>query len=213
MTYLCAGLFAEGKTDYALLLPLLDQLIPALAAKVLPEVPMIGPSVGIDAPARTSRRRDVRIAASIRAYWDQCTLFVIHSDGSGDSERTQREQIEPGLELARTEFADLAAAACVPVREIEAWLLVDALPFQKLLPPMSPLLLPADPESVLDPKRALEEVLTASGGGRLCGADLYDFFGANIDPRTLRRLPAFRRFEEQLAEAILAAARPRAAHA
>lgn len=212
MTYLCAGLFAEGHSDYALL-PLLDQLIPALASEVLPEVPVISPSVGIDAPARVSRRRDVRIAAAIDDYWEQCTLFVIHADGAGDPERMCREQVEPGLSLARARHADLAAAACIPVREIEAWLLVDALPFQKLLSMTSPPTLPADPESLLDPKRALDDVLTKSGGALLRGVDLYSFFGANIDVVALRRLPAFRRFEEQLVDAILAAARPGAARA
>jgi hypothetical protein len=61
---------------------------------------------------------------------------------------------------------------------------------------------------VLDPKRALSEIFLACGGAALSTADLYDFFGANLDLLELRRLPAFRRFEEQLAEAIRAAARP-----
>jgi len=132
MTYLCAGLYAEGPTDYAFLLPLLDQLLPQIAVDVLREIPIIGPSVGIDAGAHGPARRDARIAAAVRAHWDQCTLFVIHADGSGDPDRARREQVEPGLGAARAEHPDLAAVACVPVREIEAWLLADSAPFRKL---------------------------------------------------------------------------------
>ncbi len=57
MSYLCAGLYAEGPTDYAFLLALLDQLLPRLAHTALPNVSTIGDSVGIDAPARTPALR------------------------------------------------------------------------------------------------------------------------------------------------------------
>jgi hypothetical protein len=119
VSYLCAGLYPEGRSDEWLLLPLLDRLIPELAALVLQDVPWIASPVAIDAPEHTGRR-DERIAAAIREHWDQCTLFVVHADGAGDPDRAVREQIEPGLARARAEHADLAAAACVPVREIEA---------------------------------------------------------------------------------------------
>jgi hypothetical protein len=205
VTYLCAGLYAEGRTDYALLLPLLDQMIPVIAAEVLREVPTIAPSVGIDASSRTSRRREVRLAAAIREHWDQCTLFVVHADGAGDPERALREQVEPGLALARSDHGALAAAACVPVREIEAWMLADPEPFGKL---QIPLALPGDPETVPDPKRVFREIVARGSGGRLDSRLLYEFFGNNVSPPALRKLPAFCRFEAQLAEAITRAARP-----
>jgi hypothetical protein len=208
VSYLCAGLYAEGRTDYWLLLPLLDRLIPELAAALLPEVPIISPSVGIDAPRPTPRRREDRIAAAVREWhWSPCNLIIIHADGAGDPDRAVRESVEPGLLLARAARPGLAAAACVPVREIEAWLLADALPFRKLLSRAAPLPLPGDPEAVLDPKRAFRDVLAESGAAPLDGSELYAFFGANIDPLALRRLAAYRRFEEQLSEAIVNAAR------
>jgi hypothetical protein len=208
VSYLCAGLYAEGRSDYALLLPLLDRLIPELAAEALPEVPDFAQSVGIDAPGRAPRRRDERIAAAVREWhWNPCNLIIVHADGAGDPERALRESVEPGLRLARSERPDLAAAACIPVREIEAWLLADVLPFRKLLSETALWSLPGDPEAVFDPKRAFRELLNASGGAPLDGSELYDFFGANIDPQALRRLPAFARFEAQLVTAICSAAR------
>lgn len=208
MTYLCAGLYAEGPTDYALLLPLLDQIIPALAAEVLREVPIIAPSVGIDVLSWTSRRREARIAASIREYWDPCTLFVVHADGAGDPARALHEQVEPGLALARSEHGDLVAAACIPVREIEAWMLADPAPFRSLQPGAPHPSLPSDPEAELDPKRMLREIIQARSGGHLDARLLYEFFGNNISLPALRRLPAFCRFEARLAEAIARVARP-----
>lgn len=35
MSYLCAGLYAEGRTDYWLLLPLLDRLLPELSEAIV----------------------------------------------------------------------------------------------------------------------------------------------------------------------------------
>ena len=206
MSYLCAGVFAEGPTDYAFLLPLLDHMLPDLAHTALSRVPVIGDSVGIDAPGRPPARRADRIAAAINAFFGQCTLFVIHSDGEGDPERALRERIEPGIAVARASRPDLAIAACVPVREIEAWLLADNRPFENLLRSSAPPLLPPDPEAVLDPKLELGHLLGAGGGPKL-RTDVYAFFGANAGMTGLRRLPAFRRFEEQLVSAIQAAAR------
>ena len=60
---------------------------------------------------------------------------------------------------------------------------------------------------MLDPKRAFRELLAECGAAELDGSELYAFFGAHVDPRALRRLPAFCRFEAQLTEAIVSAAR------
>jgi hypothetical protein len=207
VSYLCAGLFAEGATDYEFLLPLLNQMIPLLAQALLPGVAEIGDSVGIDAPRGAAPRRDARIAAAISAYWDQCTLFVIHADGGGNPERILTEQVAPGLHLARAAHGDFPAAACIPVREIEAWLLADEAALRALLRSEERLGLPADPEAVLEPKRALRDALSASGGRTLRRSQLYAFLGANVNVPRLRRLPAFCRFEDQLTKAILAAAR------
>jgi hypothetical protein len=84
---------------------------------------------------------------------------------------------------------------------------VDADAFRKLLPAVAPSALPADPEAEIDPKRALRNILSEAGGAGLAPRQLYDFFGNNVALPALRRLPAFRRFEEELSEAIVRAAR------
>jgi hypothetical protein len=93
------------------------------------------------------------------------------------------------------------------VREIEAWLLADARPLRALLRNDASLGLPSDPESVIEPKRALREALAAGGAPALRRQEVYAFLGANVDTAALRHLAAFCRFEDQLTAAILAAAR------
>jgi hypothetical protein len=204
MSYLCAGVFAEGSTDYSFLLPLLDRLLPELV-HTLPADHDLGVSVQIG-PPRVPTKRAHEIASAIEKHWGQCTLFVIHADGAGDPDRARREQVEPGLRLVRSHRPDLAAVACIPVREIEAWLLADTAPFSALYRGASPTL-PEDPERILDPKRALLDALARSRGSRRRGPDPYEFFGANVSLDRLRQLPAFQRFEADLIEAIARATR------
>ncbi len=206
MSYLCAGLYAEGPTDYAFLLPLIDQLLPRLASALLPGVPIIADTIGIDAPGRPPAKRAERIAAAIDSHWRQCTIFVIHADGQGDPARAAEEQIDPAIALATSAHAELAVAACVPVREIEAWLLADDAPFRRLIGAGARPRLPADPEALLDPKRELRRLLRELGGPPL-HTSIYQFIAAGLAIDALDRLPAFRAFEASLSRAIVAAAR------
>jgi hypothetical protein len=207
--YLCPGIFAEGPSDYRFLFGLLDRMLEAVAAKVLEGRFNSAQAVGIDAPRRDrKKRRDERIAAAIDASWDECTLFVVHGDGAGDPAGARRDLIEPGLTLARERHPDLAAAACVPVREIEAWMLADAGAFSRIFRTEHVPDLPRDPESEIDPKRTLADVLRSMGARLEDGIGRYHGeLGREVDPAQLRRLPAFRRFEMDLRTAVEAVAR------
>lgn len=199
-----AGLFAEGPTDYRFLLPLLDRLLADLLAHHFPSQHFRENSRGIDAAATAGPRRASRIADAIAEHWDECNLFVIHSDGAGDPERERANNITPGLveaqRWARGAGKDdpVLVAACLPVRELEAWMLADLGTFKTLLRSAAPAELPSDPERVLDPKRELQRLL----GDRRRPLDAYDFFGVNVGLDALRRLPAFLRFEKELLAAV-----------
>jgi hypothetical protein len=94
MIYLCAGLFAEGPTDYLFLLGLLDRTIQTIAAEVLSGSFDDAPSIGIDAPKRLRERsREERVAAAIEESWSDCTLFVVHGDGAAI--QTRRDATGP----------------------------------------------------------------------------------------------------------------------
>ena len=63
--------------------------------------------------------------------------------------------------------------------------------------------LPRDPEAERDPKQTLEQIyVDLSGHRRNALSREYGFFGANIALDRLRRLPAFRCFEDELSAAV-----------
>lgn len=206
-----AGLYAEGPSDDAFLLPLIQRVLAELLHAHYPAQHELEAAVRLDDSLPVSVGRARRIAAAIREYWSTCTLFVIHADGKSDPDRERAQFAAPGIALAREQWqADpetarlpLAVATCVPVREIEAWLLADAAVFERLGVRDAPL--PPDPERVTDPKRPLNDLLKPLGLHR---HPRFDFFGERVDLAALRRLPAFRAFEAELLAALHTLARP-----
>lgn len=208
MIYLRAGVFAEGPSDYDFLLPLLDRLLDAVAASLFPGFYEVGSTTGIDAPPGTTGGRAEKIAAAIHASWEECTMFVIHTDGAGDPDAARQNCVDPGLDAARAARPErsLIAAACVPVREIEAWMLADPDVFRTILGVGAEPGCPADPERELDPKATLRRML-AEGGARRTPERLYRLFGERVRFTTLRALPAFQVFERELTGAVREVAR------
>lgn len=204
--YLRVGLYAEGPSDYDFLLPLLDRLLPSLAASLFPGTCEVAESLGIDAPRPAQGERAERIAAAIADRWEECTLFVIHADGAGDPTSARRSCIDPGIEAARRAYPDIVMVPCIPVRETEAWMLVDADVFRTLLGGGAQPALPAEPERETDPKLMLGRILK-EGGMRRKPERLYRLFGEEVSLEALRTLPAFLRFEAELIEAIQNVAR------
>lgn len=205
MIFLCAGVYAEGRTDERFLCNLLDRLIPSLAHEVCKGAFDLGDTRRIDEPPELRlQRREERIAAAIENHWGECTLFVVHSDGAGEPEEALREQVQPGLVRARRTHPELAAAACVPVRETEAWMLADPEALGRALEVSQAPALPRDPEAETDPKGTLDKVLRSRGVllGRRGAEEYYALLGAEVSPEALRRLAAFQRFEAELRAAI-----------
>lgn len=199
--YVCAGLFAEGPTDYHFLLPLLDRLLDDLLAQHYTSRSTLAETHGIDAPAPQPKAREARIAAAIDTYWDRCNLFIIHTDGSPGDPAVQRQRlVDPGIAAARVTHERCPIAACVPVRETEAWLLADPAAFAARLGP-APHDLPSDPERVTDPKAALKTIFAAAKS-KFDPAIDYAFFGNQVGLPALRRLPAFQSFETELLAAL-----------
>ena len=187
MIYLCAGVFAEGSSDYAFLLPLVTRVLYEASTSV-PQLTEVADAVGIDASRPIPRTRANRIAKAIRDHEGQCTLFVIHADADGDSDAALRERVDPGRQAAGVAVPIMA---CIPVREMEAWILSDQAAFTALIAGAEPEL-PRDPEADVDPKRTLSRIYDAL---RIRGprGDYYRFFGENIAIESLR---ASRRFDD-----------------
>ncbi len=206
MIYLCAGVFAEGPTDYDFLLRLLNRHLDELGAQLFAGNYEVADTIGIDAPAGAKDRRADKIAAAIDEFAEICTLFVIHSDGGANAERAQETCIDPGIATARNAHPEVVAVPCVPVREIEAWLLTDPDSFRAFLGKSFNPDLPSKPEKEIDPKATLQRILQ-DGGSHRSPESIYALFGEKVRIETLRSLPAFQAFEAEMIKALEQVAR------
>lgn len=202
MIYISAGLYAEGPTDYQFLLPLIDRLLGELAAKLFPAACDLANTLAIDA-SKPPRRRAERVRLAAVEHKDYCDFFILHADGAGNVAEARRTQIDPGADLIRAAFPRLSIpiVACVPIREIEAWMLVDIEPFNLVLGKTISLELPKQPEAELDPKEILRSIFR-HGDALITLTDAYPIFGNNVRFDQLRTLSAFRAFEQELRDAL-----------
>ncbi len=198
VVYLRAGLYAEGPSDYHFLLPLLDRMLREIAAQLFPGANEIEDTRALDSDGDEKRRAE-RIAAAVRDNEDLIDLLIIHADGDSDPDAAWRERVDPGIEAARAAIPGkpLPAIGCVPVRELEAWLLVDDAVFSEQLG--ATVALPKAPDRDPNPKQTLATLL---GTRRRQPDDFYTLFGNQVRFERLRRLSAFVEFEEQLREIV-----------
>ncbi|WP_437764433.1 hypothetical protein WMF27_35400 [Sorangium sp. So ce281] len=189
---------------------MINRILPPLAVEICKGGFYIDDARRISEPRRMrGASREERIAAAIEESWSECNLFVVHSDGEGAPDEVRRERIEPGLARARRARPELAAAACVPVRETEAWMLADPEAFCRIFETDRTPLLPPDPEAESDPKAVLETALCGLGARMGRGVEeYYAVLGAEVRLGALRRLAAFQQFDEELRKAIAAIATP-----
>lgn len=180
-------------------MPLLNRLLRDIAAELFPGASEIEDTRAIDCVG-VERKRVDRIGAAVRENEDLIDLLVIHADGDGNPEAALRERVEPGIEAARTAIPGkpVPAIACVPVREIEAWLLVDKRIFTDQLGLMVEL--PGAPDRDLDPKKTLTTLLNKDRRRRPNSP--YALFGEQVSFEALRRLSAFAEFETALVEFV-----------
>ncbi len=205
MIYVQVGLYAEGPTDYDFLIPLLERILDDLLARHYPgQATQLPTPLALDAASHAGVRRDARIADVIQRFQETCHLFVIHADADGDAVRARNERVEPGVRKGLAGAANVAAAACIPIQMIEAWMLVDPEVLRRLGHDVPEL--PTDLERVRDPKQVLNRLLDAKRRGRR--ANVYEFVGANVRLSALRRLPGFRGFEDELVVALRAIVPP-----
>jgi hypothetical protein len=193
MMYLRVGLYAEGPTDYYFLMPLLNRMLRDIAAECFPGASEVEDTRAVDSSGEERKRVD-RIAMAVREHEDLIDLLVIHADGGGDPEAALRERVEPGIEAARTAIPGkpVPVIACVPVREIEAWLLVDKRVFVEQLG--LHVEVPATPDRELQPKKTLKALLRRARQND----SFYALFGEQVSFEALRRLSAFVEFETAL---------------
>lgn len=212
MRYLGLALYAEGTSDYSFLAPLLHRVCGDLCLRLAREPVEVSPVLRLTHPRKDhGSSREARIRAAAKDALGSWEVLFVHADGGGDPRKARRERVDPALRLLRDEFgARGRGVAVIPVRELEAWTLVDGDALREALGtnlsdedlglPRSDL---ADRES--DPKGRLAQALQASGIRRIRGSgeDPYlAMIAEQVSLEALHSLAAFRALEEDLERAL-----------
>lgn len=216
MRYLGLALFAEGPTDYRFLPPVLRRATEVLCLRGARSTVEVGEVLGLYAPD-DYRNADLatQILEAAREADGAYNILFIHTDGAGDPAAAYDERVKPALKRIAAELArqQERTVGVVPVREMEAWTLVDGDALRGAFGTVlddSTLGIPTrtrEVEGIFDPKQALEQAYSRVVGGRLRGkrkvADFFDAIGERVRLERLREVPAYQRFEQELRIALL----------
>lgn len=211
MRHLSAFLVAEGPTDHSFLPTVLSR---ALIDLVRPNCIAIPPVQSLHVTVKENESKHHAVCRVAKQASGGMSLLFYHYDGSANQEREANKYWAPltrlwpahgptGRELVRV----------VPVREMESWALAD----QETLKGMArhdwddsdifELGKMTDVESLTDPKRTLNDIL--SSGRRRCRAnrrpdDFLPLIAENLSLAELRRLRSFKAWEDECREALRA---------
>jgi hypothetical protein len=214
MHYLGLALYAEGPTDYSFLCPLLERLCEDLCTdeavqpvEISAVLPLNHPTVLNDAP------REQRILAAAKEARGAWGVLFVHADGAGNPARARDQQIQPAIDGLRSVLAQEGeGVAVIPVRETEAWALVDGDALRRVFGTTlldGALGLPQSAnavEAATDPKASLTSAFSATNPTerrRKQGvAPLLNALGEEVSLSRLRRLAAFASLESELRLAL-----------
>lgn len=213
MQYLGLALYAEGPADYYFLRPLLQRLCEDLCIREATVPVEVSEVLALDHPDLVAGQvREERIVAAAEMAKGAWRVLFVHADGANDWRRARREQIDPGLDLLYDSMGHgLAGVAVVPIRETEAWCLVDGDAFRRVFgTELDDLDLglpsPRAAETVTDPKAVLSAAFAAThpSGRRLRqGTSPYlNALGEQISLACLRKSQSFRRLEDELRDEL-----------
>jgi hypothetical protein len=213
MHYLGLALYAEGPTDYYFLCPLLQRLCEDICAQEANQSVEVSDVLRLDHPVTSGEAsREIRIRDAARLADGAWRILFVHADGSGDPGRMRDQLAQPALDLLRQEFAGQGlGVAVVPVRETEAWAMVDGDALRRVfgtslsdaamgLPRTRAL------ESDTDPKATLDNAfsVTQPSGRRMRQgvSPLLNALGEQASLQRLRELAAFSSMESELKKSL-----------
>lgn len=213
MKYLQPALYAEGPTDEHFLSPLLQRVCEQLCAARAVEPIEVSGVLTLRHPERISGApRAERVLACANEATGAWNVLFVHSDGASSSRLAREQKVEPALALLHRQFPAGRGVAVIPVRETEAWAICDGDALREVLGTTlgdETLGVPRPTrtaEAVRDPKAALDRAFAITrptahrrkrGTSPLLGA-----LGQQVSVDTLRRLPAFQEFEQELTQTL-----------
>jgi hypothetical protein len=200
MRYLELALFAEGPTDYRFLSPILRRVTEDICCQHAKQSVDVREEVlRLQTPQQErDASRAQRILAAARQDCHSYVILFIHSDSDGNWERALKERIEPAMLLLNQDAVtqQKKTIAVIPVRETEAWTLVDGdalrasfgikMTNQQLGIPSKA----REVEKLIDPKLVLELALAKALGhrGKMKAAAFLEIISEKIE------LPVYVRF-------------------
>lgn len=219
MQYLGLALFAEGPTDYRFLPPILRRTTEELClmeGRTTVEISEEVLKLHLYVP-QEYRDEDLatKILEAAKAAEGAYNILFIHTDGAGDPNAAYEQRVQPAKERIAAELSSQLerTVGVVPVREMEAWTLVDGEALRDAfgteldnvalgIPPK-----PREVEGILDPKQTLKQayakVVGAKQRRRTTAADFFEAIGERVQLSRLRQVPAFGRFEQELRTALV----------
>lgn len=204
MRYLVPAFIGEGPTDFRFLEPLILRMLRGCLQRATDVVEIQTPIRHLS-PAT---RRQADIVDSLRTVAAEVDLIFLHTDGGGDPGRAMQERVTPIFEQLR-HIESMRCIGIVPVHETEAWVLVDGDALRTVFGttrsnmelglPRSAL----DVEALADPKAVLRQTHDRVTGARRRRRQMpLGLLGEHVALDRLRRLGAFRAFENELAAAL-----------
>jgi hypothetical protein len=219
MQYLGLALFAEGPTDHRFLPPILRRTTEELClmeGRTTVEISEEVLKLNLYLP-QEYRDKDLatKILEAAKAAEGAYDILFIHTDGAGNPEDAYNQRVQPAKERIAAElFSQLQrTVGVVPVREMEAWTLVDGdalryafgtvLDDEALGIPLRP----REVEGIFNPKQTFNQAYAKAvgirRGRRRTAADFFDAIGEQVQLTRLRQVPAFGRFEQELHTALV----------
>lgn len=218
MHYLRLALIPEGSSDHRFLPVVLRRLTLDLCARfagrhveVDEEVPNLTALPVVTGPEDTAQER-------LRQFLFQAAgtfnILFIHADGGSHPPTAQAQHFQPWADwmAAEPRFEGSRPVAVIPIREMEAWALVDGEALRSAFGAVvadEELGVPARPrdvESIQDPKWSLDQAYATVVGRRRRKKERAVHFLSAIGERVrlerLRQVPAFRQLENDLQAAL-----------
>ncbi|HEY0020262.1 MAG TPA: hypothetical protein VGC13_28455 [Longimicrobium sp.] len=215
MPYLGVALFAEGVTDHRFFAPLLVRLIEEIYYEAGRGTLELGDVIVLEAGEDERHLpRDEQIVAAARRNSGAFHILCVHADGGGNPRRVHDQQVSPGLTLALEVLGNgYAGVSLVPVREMEAWTIVDGDALRRAFRTtlqddvLGVVPRPRDCEKVADPKavldRAYAQTLPGSKRGtNTTAAGVLQLIAESVRLDLLRQVPAFSAFRTDLKAAL-----------
>ena len=188
MRYLTCSLLAEGDSDLAFLGRLLHRQLEEIASGsgrfYFDQI--------VSSPCRTIHSKD-RVLASVTEDLGCYDVVLAHND---HNESGKLDQLREKLCVP----SDSRLIGLVPVRETEAWMLVDLDALRSLGGGVDVSGLSANPgdvERIKDPKAVLNQAL-----GKRASDDVFEFLGLHVSLTRLAQVPAYQTFLHDLTTAL-----------